>query len=288
MPQQPTLQAYKIKKGDTLAAIAKAFGHQDWKSIWLAGENRTLVSKRRVPEAIQAGDVLSVPPNPAQMRERAGRLKASLASLKDEEDRTRRRIRLLTNLLDDEQEMTEQTVKELSATLRGMKGTARNVDAAAELVALGTSMFKVFSIAGKATRASAKELLQLDKEAQKAGEEFLRDKADDLLLKMGAKMKENANYGIAFIGTALDVVERENSPSYWANAWVQYRGNGKSWSEAVASEVGDDIEARIKGIKAAAARRRSSTLEHRSRLQKHLEDCQQATQRCTVLVNQLR
>jgi hypothetical protein len=62
----PSPDKYKVKKGDTLAGIAKQFHHAKWQTIWNAPENKSLVSKRKKPEAIEPGDQLTIPLNEKQ------------------------------------------------------------------------------------------------------------------------------------------------------------------------------------------------------------------------------
>ena len=62
----PAVQTYKVKKGDTLASISKQFQHRKWETIWEAPENKTLILKRKKPDAIQPGDQLTIPPNEKQ------------------------------------------------------------------------------------------------------------------------------------------------------------------------------------------------------------------------------
>lgn len=57
------MKTYKVKKGDTLAKIAKEFQHRKWETIWNSPENKSLVSKRKKPECIEPGDELIIPPN---------------------------------------------------------------------------------------------------------------------------------------------------------------------------------------------------------------------------------
>jgi len=63
------MELYKVRKGDTLAGIAKQFQHRKWETIWNDPENKKLVSKRKKPEAIEPGDQLQIPPNEKQQAE---------------------------------------------------------------------------------------------------------------------------------------------------------------------------------------------------------------------------
>ena len=89
-------------------------------------------------------------------------------------------------------------------------------------------------------------------------------------LKCGVLWKENANEMLAFVGKTLDRADKVLSPSYWANAWVQYRSNGKSWDKALASEVGEDIEDKIRDIEAAAEKRCKGIEQRKAGIEQHL------------------
>lgn len=59
---------YKVKKGDTLSGIAKKYKHKNWKTIWDHPANKRVKSQRKKPEAIEPGDVFTIPPNEAEKK----------------------------------------------------------------------------------------------------------------------------------------------------------------------------------------------------------------------------
>ena len=52
---------HEVKSGETLLQIAQQHGFQSWRRLWDAPENAELRDLRQAPEAIQPGDVLTVP-----------------------------------------------------------------------------------------------------------------------------------------------------------------------------------------------------------------------------------
>ncbi len=65
-----TPEIYKVRKGDTLSGIAKRFKHKDWKTIWLFEHklNKAVRKARKVPEKIEPGDELAIPPTAAEKK----------------------------------------------------------------------------------------------------------------------------------------------------------------------------------------------------------------------------
>jgi hypothetical protein len=254
----PTSELYKVKKGDTLTSIAKQFGHRKWETIWNAADNKSLVSKRKKPEAIEPGDQLTIPPNEAK-RKQAENLQQSLD---DHVSRLTRQLKITDELIKYEREATEKIVKDLEDNLKNMKKWSKGVDAAATvataLVDLRKSIGEAAKLGKKAIGANEKELKDILKEATKGSKDLAKDQAKDQLTETAAKLleehKEDSNEVVAFAGCMADAYEKYLLPSFWAGTITQMM-DGKSWSDAVSTDLAEELEDRIKSIKAESAQR---------------------------------
>jgi hypothetical protein len=258
----PTAEIYKVKKGDTLASIAKSFGHKKWETIWNAAENKPLASKRKKPEAIEPGDQLTIPPNEAQ-RKQAENLSRSL----DEQvERLTRQIKLCDLMIECERKTTEKIVGELEDNLKSMKKLSNGVDTAA---AVATSLFDMrkditeLAILGKkAIGKHGEELKKIGKEAlavtKDLTKDFAKDNGAEKIEKSFADLlkehKESSNAVIAFVGCMADAFEKITEPSFWAGTITQLI-DGKSWSEAVSTDLEKQLEGNIQKIEADSAQR---------------------------------
>jgi hypothetical protein len=58
---------YTVKQGDYLAKIARNFGFTDYMTLWEASENATLREKRKSPNVLFPGDVVTIPDRNAKL-----------------------------------------------------------------------------------------------------------------------------------------------------------------------------------------------------------------------------
>jgi spore germination protein YaaH len=280
----PAIKTYKVKKGDTLAAIAKQFGHKKWEPIWNDRENKALVSKRRKPEAIQPGDQLTIPPNEKQQKEGEASEKQAQKTqqgLEDLSEKLKKQITIYDDLIKQNEEMNEQVIKELEDCLKGMKKWSKGVDAAAavatglagmrkELMKLGTLGRKALSARGEELKKVAKEVAGVAKDiAQERG----KDKAQEQALKFAADQKESSSTLVALAGFAAEAYDKISSPSFWAGTVVQLRDD-KSWSEAVSTDITEEIEQRIKVLQTQSAQRVKQLEAKRNQLLGQLQQAQ--------------
>jgi LysM domain len=282
--KMPETESYKIKKGDTLGSIAKQFGHKKWETIWNARENKPLVSKRKKPEAIQPGDQLTIPPNEKQQKEEELNLKQTQQlqqSLESQTAKLKEQIKIYDDLIKQNQEMNEQILKELEDSLKGMKKWSKGVDAAAtvatgllgmrkEIAKLGSLGKKAFGAKGEALKKIGKEVGDQVKDIMK---DQSKDQAKEKAVKFVAEHKESSNAIVALVGITADSFDKMTSPSFWAGTAVQLM-DGKSWSEAVSTDITEEIEQRIKTVQTQAAQSMKELEAKRNQLAGQLQEAQ--------------
>ncbi len=287
-------KVHKVVKGDTVALIAKKYGHSDWKAVWNAKENKPLVSKRGKPENIQPGDALVIPPNDkdqkavevkvaALYRARDGNVHLREA-LTNEMDRLKHKVTIFSELITDSQQFTQKTVAELQDNLAGMKGWAKGVDVTATLLQMGVSVAKVGSLAKASTTASGEALKKLNEEAEKEVRKLATDPLKDEGVKAVGKLKDNQGMALAAVGIVADSWDKMTSPSFWADAWIKKFHEHKSWSEAVSGEVGDDIVERIKWVEAQGAQTVSHLKQTQSKFAAQLGETQALLKECDARI----
>jgi LysM domain len=260
----PTHKKYKFVKGDTLEHIAKKHKLRDGKTIWKAPENREIVSKRKKPEQLQPGDMLFIPPSEAQLKQIAQKVlelnKARDTNLKvrsaleAEANRIKMKTKVYDDLIAGNRETTDKIVAELEKNLRSMKNWSTGVDAAKMLTQMGISLGKLGVYGFRAAHASGEALKELNKKALEEAVELAQRPMEHGTVMIVSKLKDSASKGLAVAGLLAEGWEKMTAPSFWANTVVQMTQNGKSWSEAVTSEVGEDIEDRIKSVVADSAK----------------------------------
>lgn len=250
-------QTHKFAKGETLDGIAKKY-RTDPKTLWKAGENKALVAKRGKPEALLPGDVIAIAPSEKElkeatqkveqlrkMRDAAGKL---LDALGKEDQRTQRRIKVYSDLIVDNRKSTLEVVGQLKKTLADMKGWADGVDAAATVAQITASLTQICAKGMQATKLSGAALEEMNKELTKDVLMLPVDQLKDAGIKSAGQLKERADSPLVYVGIVANSWEKMMAPSFWANTFVQITQNGKSWSDAVAMDVGDDIQERIKSV----------------------------------------
>lgn len=250
-------QTHKVSKGETLDGIARKY-RADPKTLWKAAENKALVTKRGKPEGLLPGDVIVIPPSEKElkeatqkleqlrkMRDAAGKL---LDVLEKEDQRTQRRIKVYSELIVDNRKSTIEVVGELKKTLADMKGWADGVDAAATVAHITASMTQICAKGMQATKLSGATLEEMNKELTKDVLMLPADQLKDVGIKVTGQLKERADSPLGYIGIVANSWEKMMAPSFWANTFVQITQNGKSWSDAVAMDVGEDIQERIKSV----------------------------------------
>jgi LysM domain len=289
-------QTYKLAKGDTLDSVAKKF-KVDSKTIWKAAENKALVSKRAKPEALQVGDQLAIPPNEKEAKEAALKIEqlrkmrdaagAMLETLTREDDRSRRRVTVYNELIAGSRESTLEIVGELKRTLTDMKGWADGVDAVATVAQITASLTQICAKGVQATKLSGVALEKLNEELTKDVLKLPADQLKDVGIKFTGELRERTDSPLGYIGVVANSWEKMTAPSFWANTFVQMTQNGKSWSEAAAMDVGEDIQERMKMV-VADGMKQIQTLEQKlaeargqaAQNQKFIAECQARIKWC--------
>ena len=285
---------YRIVKGDTIESVAKRNGIADWKKLWNAPENRALVARRKRPEAIQPGDVLVLPPTFSEMRQAAAKSaiaekeRTARVAVRDaagsEVVRLKARIKVYDDLIASHRRTTEQIVAELQKNLSGMKGWASGVDAAKRLTEMGWTLGKLCALGAKASKASGFALVRLNKEAADEAMDLAKGAREELLVTVLGTLKDNANAAASALGAAADGWDKVTSPSFWAHVYVQMTDNGKTWSEAVTSDVGDGIRERIRWVQSESDKTQKALTERRQALADRLSKAQQLEKACAARI----
>lgn len=278
---------YKIGSSDKIDQIPKKFGHKDWKLIWQAPDNKSLVSKRGKPEKLQPGDMLSIPPNEKQLQEIAAKVAdlnkdrdrcvKALPVIAEEKARVQRKVDALARIQADDDRFTAQIVTQLEGDLAGVKGVSQDVDVAAMLAQITVSLVKLSSLGLKAATASTEELAKINKESTKEVIKLATDTPKDVGTKELGTLKSNSTKALSYVGTAADWWDKLTSPSWWGYTYAEHKYNGKTWTEAAKMEIGQDIEEKIKEVKDGLDKRRKETQAQQNVLKAQLADCDTAT-----------
>ncbi|MEO6712915.1 MAG: LysM domain-containing protein [Mycobacteriales bacterium] len=254
---------HKVSRGDKLESIARKYGHRDGKLIWAASDNRSVVSKRGKPENLQPGDVLAVPPNEKDAKElekkvaslsksRAGN-QSLLAVLDNENERLEHRMAILDQLISGSRDSTTQLVGDVERNLRDMKTIATNADLAWTLTKIFKSLVRIANLCKKFMSGAIANLYDINKRAVKEVSTLASDPLKDQGVKAVSTLKQNSNSAVAIGGIIADAYDKIYSPSYWFYAVVQ-KQQAATWSKALASEVGDEIEERIRRVRNEGAK----------------------------------
>lgn len=266
----PAKQEHKVKKNESLEEIAKKYGHKDWKVIWSAPENKKLVQKRKKPEAIDPGDVLFIPLNDKQKKEqeksdkaaadkKAAELKAAQTLLKTcEEDvkASKAKLKALVGMIKSHVTAANKAYQELLALQAKTRKWALGADVTAAIATAAATMASAFQNIEKATASQIAEIEKHSEKLVKAGKECIkligtnfpgvanaaRNYSDKVALLDG-----NRNKLAATVGSVGKWINKGLSPSFWANT-ISQKMDGKTWSEAAKSEVGDDLEEQIQAF----------------------------------------
>lgn len=256
-------QTHKFAKGETLDGIAKRY-RADAKALWKAADNKALVAKRGKPEALVPGDVIVVPPSEKELKEATQKLEQlrktrdaagkMLEALEKENQRAQRRVKIYSELIVDNRKSTIEIVGELKKTLADMKGWADGVDAAATVAQITVSITQICAKGMQASKLSGAALEEMNRELTKDVLMMPADQLKDVGIKLTGQLKERADSALGYVGVVANSWEKMMAPSFWANTFVQITQNDKSWSDAVAMDVGEDIQERIKSVVAEGVR----------------------------------
>ena len=100
----------------------------------------------------------------------------------------------------------------------------------------------------QATKLSGVALEKMNEELTKDVLKPPADQPRDVGIKFTGELRERSDSPLGYVGELAKSWEKMTAPSFWANTFVQMTENGKSWSDAVAMDVGDDIQLRMKEV----------------------------------------
>jgi hypothetical protein len=250
---------HKVSKGETLESIAKKYGHKDSKQIRGLPENKAIIAKLGKPENLPVGVTLLIPPNEKERMQQLAELKQSRdtelavrTALENSSINNEKLIKLYEEQIKNYIEMTKRIVGSLDNDLRGMTNLAAGVDAAKTIAEMGADLGKIAKLGAEATKATGKALADINKEALHEVGKLVRGPLEDGTAKAVSSLKENDSAPLAFFGILGESWDKMTSPSFWSQTAIELK-SGKSWSDAVTMEVGDDLkESREAVLKDAA------------------------------------
>ncbi len=251
---------HTVAKGDTVDSIARKYKVRDGKTLWAAPENKDLSGRRKKAENIEPGDKLVIPPSEKEKKEAAAKLealtKARNANLKLRDmlrkDTARRAqaFNTMTSLIVASTRSKNDMVSKLESDIRSMQNIGLAVDTAAAFVReLLGSVTKLAKLAKQAASATGAELAKLSREAASEIADIVKEKAEDSATEMAiGKLKDDDTKDIvAKVMKINDTWDLIQQPSFWAHATTQLM-QGKSITQAVKGEIGDDLRERSRAI----------------------------------------
>jgi hypothetical protein len=254
------MTTYTVVKGDTIETIARKHKLRDGKMLWHAPENKDLVGRRKKPENLQPGDKVAVPPTEKERKEAAARLTALTRSrdanlkLRDmlckDVARRSQSFNAMVSLMTTSRRTKNDLVNKLEDDIRSMQNIALGVDTAAAFVReLLGSVLKLAKLGKAVASASGAELLKISREAASQIADVAKEKAGDAATEMAIeRLKEDDTKDVvATVMKINDTWDLIQQPSFWAQATTQLM-QGKSLTQAVKGEVGDDLRERSRVI----------------------------------------
>ncbi len=245
---------YKLKKNDTLDALARKFKYKGWKQIWLAKENAALRKKRGKPEKLQVGDIVYMPVTDAERKHvdksilELNMMRDDLLVLRSNFEADIKRLEYncknLTRIIGDLKRVAAGMIAEIKAAKKGIKRVSTAVDMAATLINLAHSLGKLAHTGFKASKASGDALKKINDELTRDVKKKIRDGYIDAARKSLVLLK---NTSLEVIWIVNDSYDKMTSPSFWAMTFTQI-WDGKSWSEAVTYDLEADFARKIKNV----------------------------------------
>jgi hypothetical protein len=251
-------RSHKVKKGETLAGIARKWKHKKWQVVWDDPKNAAIKKKRKEPDKIEPGDMLHIPWMDA---EKLGIIKAKLLllSLMDVEKtlasnlikRAGSTSQAATMAMSRHKQVTrdyDAIIAMIKQTVKDTKSMKTGVDVAWAVANLGRGLGKLATQAHKASKASGDALKAINKEAQGQAVGMMTGPVEGQAKKAGAKYLLNEKNEISRIGMVVGAVaeaqDKMTSPSFWFHAYVQMK-DGKSWTDVVTDQWQQDAKNQI-------------------------------------------
>jgi hypothetical protein len=269
----PAKEEYKFKKGDNLDAIAKKHGLKDGSVIWKLPDNKAIASKRKKPEDLQAGDTLVIPPSEKEMKEAQHKAERVVDELDAEIKRTNEKIAAMNKLEKDVDDTMLGIVKELVTTKGKVKTWGDTANAAAMILDVGASLGTMSRTAMSTAKMTEKALEEANKELLLSAAWMTSEPMAEGAAKVLEPCQKSTNVAVIFVGSLADSFSKMMSPSFWASTATQMI-SGKSWSEAVVDDVGDQFEDQVIMVQKQRAEQDKMIEDHKKKFASHLGDLQ--------------
>lgn len=165
-----------------------------------------------------------------------------------------------------------------------MKGWASGVDAAATLAQMGVTLGKIGGLARQSTKLGGEALKMVNEKAIEEVTALATDPLKDASIKAVATLKSRTGSALGYVGIVAESWDKMTSPSFWANAYVQKFKEGKTFSQAMTSEVGEDIEERIKWVIAEGARQIKRLQDQQNAIKAQLAETRSLMRECDARI----
>ncbi len=245
---------YKLKKNDTLDALASKYKYKNWKQIWMAKENAKLRKKRSKPEQLQAGDMVYMPVTDAERAHvdktilELNLARNDLLDVRSDFEADIKRLEYnctnLTRIIGEIKKVSAGMISEIKGAKKEIKKVSTAVDTAATLINLTRSLSKLAQTGYKASKASGDALKKINKEMTKDVKKKIRDGHIDAARKMLVGLQDTSLEAVWIVNDSFD---KMTSPSFWAMTFTQV-WDGKSWSDAVTYDLDADFAKKTKKV----------------------------------------
>lgn len=245
---------YKLKKNDTLDALARKHKYKGWKQIWMAKENTKLRKKRAKPEHLEVGDMVYMPVTDAERKHVDKSIlelnlnRNDLLVVRNDFEADIKRLQYnctnLIRIIGEIKKISAGMIVEIKAAKKGIKKVSTVVDTAATLINLTRSLAKLSQAGFKASKASGDALKKMNDELTKDVKKKIRDTHIDAARKALVGLKDTSLEAVWIVNDSYD---KMTSPSFWAMTFTQV-WDGKSWSEAVTYDLEADFAKKIKRV----------------------------------------
>jgi len=269
----PAKEEYKFKKGDNLDAIAKTHGLKDGSVIWKLPDNKAIASKRGKPEQLQPGDMLVIPPSEKEMKEAQHAAQKAVDALDGEIKRTNEKITVIDKLEGDIQTSMLSCIKELESKKGQVKSWGNTADAVAMIAQVHASLGKMTLKAYQGAEKVGEDLLKMNKELLSEAASMTTSPLESAAAKALEPCEKSTNTAVIFVGSLAKSFGQMTSPSFWANTTTQLLA-GKSWSDAVVSDISDEFDTQARQIRQQMADQLKSLEDHKKQIASHLGDLQ--------------
>lgn len=249
----PKYHTHKVAKSDTPKTISKKYGHRDFKTIWTDKANKSLVSKRKKPEALVEGDVLKVPFNEKETKDFFAGVELLHIQATFERD--------LANVLGDMAAVAESKSKRALDRVKQIEASAASIisyldGSKRKVKTINTIQDATFFCATVAVQVGSVGMKA--RELARQGGETLAYMQKDLAVRSafmagkpfysGARLYNPDAKPKGYFGHLLKVVSDLANPSGWSNKFVALR-DGKGLVETMHFDLQKEIDGKIATVR---------------------------------------